>query len=72
MQRSFSNSLYQYQIEWMDQQISLIFESIDRKEFDLALKQADDAEKIIDEIDELKDYELKYTFINLLRGMARV
>ncbi len=56
----------------MHQQFDLIYESIDRKELDLALKQADDAEKIIDEIDVPIDYEFYYTQINFLRGMARV
>jgi hypothetical protein len=50
MQRSFSNSPYQSQIEKLNHQNDLIDESIKRKEFDLALKQADDAEKMIDEI----------------------
>jgi hypothetical protein len=65
MQRSFSNSPYQSQIEKMDHLFHLIDNSLKRKEYDLALKQADDAEKMIDEIVEVKNDKLKYTYINL-------
>ncbi len=71
MQRSFSNSPYQSQIEKMDHLFHLIDNSLKRKEYDLALKQADDAEKMIDEIVEVKNDKLKYTYINLQRGIAR-
>jgi hypothetical protein len=52
----------------MHQQIKLIKNSIENKEFDHALKQADDIKKFIDEIDELKDFEFKYTIINCQRA----
>ncbi len=52
------------------QQIKLINNSIESKEFDHALKQADETQKFIDEIDELKDFEFKYTIINSYRSYA--